>query len=429
VKKRFDSYMRRASLLWLGLGIVLFLLPQAASAQGEFPDLCAERGDNLIRNCEFNDGMSHWSTFVEYGNPSFNVASAWPECDSPKCPAMRIVADAAYIGGIYQQVGGVTPGMEYWANVIWLVYTPGGKIDGTVGRSIGIDPTGGTDPKSPNVVWGQQIWNKFDTCSYKICTELQVKAIAQSDTITVFVRIEDTWKDRREDFNYVPENFFNETEFLWIDDVGMVGTGEAPPPTETPAPEPTATPEPPPTETPAAAGEEEVASAPAAAPAEEVEETPTAAPTETLTPTATATATATPTETPTPTETATATATPTLTPTVMPTPTVTPTPTPEPLLQTGEMVAGGLFCMVGLGAIGVLLVIGTVLYWLYRTGVTSPREDDGAWWGGPEWDGDEVIPVEAEIVEEGDEPNDEEDIDAVEAEDKDADESTEEGRD
>ena len=353
-------------LVWAGL-LGMLLLPLPAAAQGEFPDLCSERSDNLIRNCEFSDGMSYWSTFVEAGGPAFTVEHSYPACDSPKCPALRMASNASFVGGIYQQVGGLTPGAEYWANVIWLVYTPGGKADGTVGRSIGIDPTGGTDPKSPNVVWSQQIWKKFDSCSYKICPELQVKAVAQGDTVTVFVRVEDTWKDRRDEFSFVPDNLFAETEHLWIDDVGMVSTGQVAA-VATATLEPTVTPvPPPPTDTP-----EAIEAAVAPVEEEAVEETATPAPTETPTLTATPTAT----ETPAPTETATATMTATSTATVTPTRTVTPTPTLEPLLQPAEMVAGGLFCMIGLGVIGVLLVIGTFLYWLYRTGAASPEVEE-----------------------------------------------------
>ncbi|PWH15722.1 MAG: hypothetical protein DDG58_10605, partial [Ardenticatenia bacterium] len=221
-------------------------------AQGDFLDVCAENAANLVQNCQFNEGMRSWNTFVEAGSPpSFGVEHAFPACDSPKCPALRIQASDWFIGGIYQQIPNVVPGMSYWANVVWMVYHPAGKLDGTVGRRIGIDPTGGTDPTSPAIVWSPEIWHKFDSCPYKICRELQVQATAQNTTITVFIRVAATWKNRRDEFSFVPAQFFSEPESFWIDDVGLIPVGDvslamitAQPavPTDTPSPVATAAP-------------------------------------------------------------------------------------------------------------------------------------------------------------------------------------------
>lgn len=378
---------RRSYVICLLLLSAVLVLPQPAAGQDDFPDLCADNPDNLVRNCEFNDQMGDWSTFVEVGNPSFSVETTWPACDSPKCPALRITADDSFVGGIYQQVPNVVPGQTYWANVIWLVYTPAGKIDGTVGRQIGLDPTGGTDPASPSIIWSQQIWQKFDGCPYKICRELQVQAVAQNPTITLFVRIEDNWKNRRDEFSYVPEQFFSETEFFWIDDVGMVAVGEAPgdgvvptptpelpmatpiPPTPVPAP-PADTPLPP-TETatpigqPADVEESAESAGTPVAQAEAAASTPP--PTPTATPLPTPTPTATPTSTPTPLP---------PTPTPFPAHTVTPTPAPFWALSSVEMVGGGMLCLVGLGFLGILMVIGGFLYWLYRLGTADIVADE-----------------------------------------------------
>jgi hypothetical protein len=218
---------------------LIILRPAPVTGQDDFPDVCAEDPGNLVRNCEFDDGLSHWHTFVEAGDPpDFSVEHSYPACDSPKCPALRIWAEDWYIGGIYQQVSGVVPGVTYWANVIWMVYDPAGQLDNTVGRRIGIDPTGGTDPTSPNVVWSQDVWKSFASCPYKICRELQVEAVSQNATITIFLRIEDTWKNRRDEFPLVPDRYFQEPESFWIDDPGMVRAVAVPTPTPTPTPTP-----------------------------------------------------------------------------------------------------------------------------------------------------------------------------------------------
>jgi hypothetical protein len=52
---------------------------------------------------------------------------------------------------------------------------------------VGIDPTGGTDPFSPNVVWSVEA-PAWDTWAH-----FQVQAIAQSNTITVFTHSHPEW--------------------------------------------------------------------------------------------------------------------------------------------------------------------------------------------------------------------------------------------
>src|SRR5512135_922733 len=94
-------------------------------------------------------------------------------------------------GGVYQTVTGIRPGsilrfgiyMEAWSAT---------KIDGSepnphfsFGQSsmhlrVGIDPTGGNDPWSKNIVWSkeQEAFDQF--------TRFEVEAVARSSTVTVF---------------------------------------------------------------------------------------------------------------------------------------------------------------------------------------------------------------------------------------------------
>jgi len=59
---------------------------------------------------------------------------------------------------------------------------------------VGIDPTGGTNPSAPSVVWsdGYHIYNGY-------CQELSVEATAEADTVTVFLRSKTLWPFKHND--------------------------------------------------------------------------------------------------------------------------------------------------------------------------------------------------------------------------------------
>jgi hypothetical protein len=353
---------------------ILLLQPSPVAGQDDFPDVCQRDPNQLLQNCGFNNGLDGWRPFVENGDVSINTIDGGA-CHSPLCPAAFMVSNGAFVAGLYQQVP-ATPGTTYWANVTWLVYEPAGKMDNTVGRRVGIDPTGGTDPTSPAIVWSQDLWHTFQSCAFKICPELQVSAVAQNSTITVFVRIEDTWKNRRNEFPSVPDTFFQMEEQFWIDDVGLIPTNAVPtptpePPTPTPIP-PTATPVPPtptpvvPTDTPVPPTETPMPTVQLAEASSTETATIAQADTPTLIP---PTATATPTFTPPPTSTP-----------LPPTPTLTPSPTrtatPAPLLPDAMgLVGGGALCL-GVAGLVVILAVGAFLFWLYRLGTSEELEDE-----------------------------------------------------
>lgn len=87
--------------------------------------------------------------------------------------------------GIYQQVSGVTAGEYYGfqAGILQVYGNTTTKIHNKMFRSVGIDPFGGTDPASANVVWGPEEGLDADWFYPG------VGAQAQSTTITVFVRV------------------------------------------------------------------------------------------------------------------------------------------------------------------------------------------------------------------------------------------------
>ena len=184
--------------------------------------------------------------------------------------------NGTHMAGIYQRVQGIQKGSRLRFTIWGQAWAGQGdnpsktESGGPMHMRVGIDPTGGTDPFSGNIVWsGEQ--NPLDKWE-----QFAVEAIAAGDRVTVYVWSAPQWPTKHND--------------VYWDDASL--TVVAPPvPTVTPTPRATRTP----TRVPA---------------------TMTPTPTETSTPTVT----------PTPTNTPTSTPVHTATPTMTPTPTLTPTP-------------------------------------------------------------------------------------------------------
>jgi len=270
-----------------------------------------------------------WIGYILAGDLTFmqDIDTYWG------APSLRMWSNGGtFKAGIYTQVH-VTPGAGYRAAVFWA----GPNEPDAFGRQLGIDPTGGTDPTAPTVIWGPMHWGDGRILSHNPPQpgDIDVKARAQNDVVTVFFLTD--------------HNRSTGNNFIFVDAIALYPDESAPAlATATPVP-PTATPIP--TATPTATD------TPTPSP------TPTA--TATLTPTATPTYTPTPTATFTPSPTATATATP------LPTPTPTPTATPTPGLtarvlhastdREGAALAISILVNIS-GVLGALLTIG--LAWM-----------------------------------------------------------------
>ena len=211
--------------------------------------------------------------------------------------------------GVYQVVQKVTPGALLRLQMWGFTWSCDNESKGNCGNNtsgdpspmhlrIGIDPTGGTDPFSPNIVWSAEV-NAWDTW-----TLLQIEATAVNSTITVFA--------------YSYPDYRSQDNNVYLDDASLVEV--APPATNTPVPTdtPQASPTPEATETPVPTDTPKPTNTPAA--------TATTAPSATPAATAAtaATITAAPSATPQPTKAAvtaaTATAAATAVPVVSPTP-------------------------------------------------------------------------------------------------------------
>lgn len=281
----------RVSLL-IGLVTIMGLLPLLnVQAQQGGTNLLANGGfewwDPTTAVWPFQDGIPEvqvcpgWRAFYVDNPPSYaQVPQYW------RRPEFRDVKAGEYPGrvrsgnlaakyfsfagqheaGFYQQVSGIAPGtplrfsvyMQTWSCMpnpdAWNICPTKDKSNepAPMHTRVGIDPTGGTNPWSANVVWSWEI-NAYDTWTY-----FQVEANAQNSTVTVFTYSRPDWTD----------TWFRVHNDVYVDDASLVALDEVLPtatlepvapveptatldpslPTSTPAPAatpaPTATPRP-----------------------------------------------------------------------------------------------------------------------------------------------------------------------------------------
>ena len=99
--------------------------------------------------------------------------------------AQNMWSSYEFDGGVYQQIA-VTAGQDYAFDVGMVTYWRGPGYPDTNGvmvKMVGIDPTGGTDPTSANIVWSNPDSND------KAWVYMDVAATAQSPTVTVFAKV------------------------------------------------------------------------------------------------------------------------------------------------------------------------------------------------------------------------------------------------
>lgn len=335
----------RGRALCVALAVLLLAALTQAVARAD-GDVCGMDGGNdptlVSVNCRFEgkgnkvDGFglvrSYWNPFITMGTPHFDTLDTHNGYDwlNGKHEGDQKIdtQGKAWSAGVWQSVPNVIAGHGYRAEAGWAV-----SQNTTAQGRIGIDPTGGTDPNSANIVWSQPIL-LCRSCHYV------VQAYAAGPVLTVFMQVTIAH----------PQGSDNS----WITAIGVKPDPSMPPATPTASPTATATATStrvPPTRTPT--------KSPATA---------TAVPSETATTTATATPSATPTDTDTPEPTA----------TDIPAPTATRRPTPTPTLEPVMAlnignVNGGVVAAVGLlglstcGLAGTLaLGGGTLWYWRRR---------------------------------------------------------------
>ena len=93
-----------------------------------------------------------------------------------------------YTAGIRQQVGGLTPGVAYGfhAAMLTIFETSAPPAEhGKMIKQVGMDPTGGTDPQAPTVVWSEG--DAHDEGPWAL--EERTSVFAEALTVTVFIRV------------------------------------------------------------------------------------------------------------------------------------------------------------------------------------------------------------------------------------------------
>ncbi len=229
-------------------------------------------------------GSGAWKIFKVSGNARFSLhpVEGWPSG-----PSVWIQSDnAPFDAGIYQQVA-VTPGTGYHFSIPFAVMALNAKHwqDGDqVNRRVGIDPFGGTDANSANIVWSPDFFGmgRFED------DKLAVDAYAKSAKVTVFIRAINPYTDKHVDVYLDSPTLQVNTSMAPIQVTAPTATNAPPPATK--AVPPTARPTQAPTE---------VAEQPTDEPADTPVPTETVAPSVTAEPQATAEPSDTPTKVPT----------------------------------------------------------------------------------------------------------------------------------
>ena len=283
---------------------------------------CASDPRNLMTNGSMGPNVHNakYGIVVDGWEPVIFSGTNAPDyrwVDNEQAPgdiggSQQIYYSPTFDAGLRQTVRNLTPGVYYWFRVGYFVAAK--SIDGpnidtdTIIRQVGVDPTGGTDPNSPNVIWNQPLG------PYKRVAlnhpNMIVLFPARSDRATFYIRA-------------IARDGTSGENRIWIDSICMeprVDLGTAVP----------------------------------------TDATLTLTPTRTVPPTSTTTPSATPTPTSTSTATVTNTPTPTATNTPSPTFTATPTPTP-PIPFIGGSGGQGILVNLGFFIIGVLFGIGGTL--------------------------------------------------------------------
>jgi LysM repeat protein len=239
-------------IVWISIGALLFALPiglaTARSVQPQTGELLTNPGFEEPFGAQgVATGWQPWYLTPDGVNYPTTCGKDAPETCKPygvpgylptqpqdsRVPPRSISGNAqkwgssyyVYIAGVYQQVSGLTPGarLNFSAHTQAFNCSDDRGCFGPAGRlgysyepgenfvRLGIDPTGGTDPFSPSVVWSSYA-NPLDAF-----VQQSVEAVAQSDKATVFV-----WSAPQ-----YPEKHLE----TFVDSASLVVTGQGPAPT------------------------------------------------------------------------------------------------------------------------------------------------------------------------------------------------------
>ncbi|MFQ5611350.1 MAG: hypothetical protein ACE5H9_04365 [Anaerolineae bacterium] len=191
-------------LISFGLGLLLFLPVSGRGANLLSNDGLeapfVQYGTYTNSGVDWKLQVAHdWEKFIILDNTykdgqrlRFFSASDWAAFNGSPFVEKRDGSDAQvwwssrkFDAGVYQQITGLTVGEVYGfqAGTLQVWETTGSQTHGKMFRSVGIDPFGGTDPTSPNVLWSPE--ESLDVDWFYP----GVGAQAMAGTMTVFVRV------------------------------------------------------------------------------------------------------------------------------------------------------------------------------------------------------------------------------------------------
>ncbi len=200
-QRRARLFKSALSMTWIGALVLLALggALQAHRAQAQGPNLLT---NGSLERPYYGQGAptrtvpNGWNIWVGAGAPD-----AFPHTDKVQVLDGEVSWNikqgyVAFTVAGYQRVGGLTAGDGVKLTAYGWVYTcndtttscvipdpPYRKSDTSAAASlkVGIDPKGGTDPNSPDVIWSAV------AAPYDQWAELSVTARAESDTVTVYL--------------------------------------------------------------------------------------------------------------------------------------------------------------------------------------------------------------------------------------------------
>lgn len=156
---------------------------------------CSLDPNNLIHNGAMREGglspygpvAEGWNAFVLGGSPGFD----WVDNEGrDPYGSQYIFGDSQFDAGIFETVPNLQPGVYYhlWVGFALAAVDKSGGVntrDNEVGRMIGVDPLGGTDPGSSGVMWGPEFRSGGPALNI---AALSGTFAAQADHVTVFIR-------------------------------------------------------------------------------------------------------------------------------------------------------------------------------------------------------------------------------------------------
>ena len=150
-----------------------------------------------LQNLSFEGGFTNgigngWTKFTKEG--TVTCADETTERHGGSHSQEIYAANRYNDGGVYQQLV-ATAGQPYTVKAWIKVYSP--EQAGTAEGFFGIDPTGGTNPNSANILWASKPWEYWSQDSWTVT--------AQNSTITVYLRGRSTRTSR--------------SAYIWVDDV------------------------------------------------------------------------------------------------------------------------------------------------------------------------------------------------------------------